>query len=56
MIVWYLYARATGHPISHMFVVMPALILSPIIGYVVSRSHPRRSRAELEDLTLWTLT
>jgi SSS family solute:Na+ symporter len=56
MITFYLYARTTEQPISHMFVVIPALVLGPIVGYLISRRSPRRPNAELQDMTLFTLT
>lgn len=56
MICWYLWSQNTERPLSHLFVVVPGLIISPVVGYLVSRRSPRRPDSELKDLTLWTLT
>ena len=55
MIVFHLVSKHWTHHLSFMFVGVPGPIIALGIGFALSRLSPRKTPAELADLTLWTM-
>lgn len=58
MISWYLYSKSNDEveSISFMYVSLPGILVPLIVGYSIALFKKPQPRANIEDLTLWTLS
>jgi Na+/proline symporter len=56
LVILYLHANNAGKPtISPFYIGASAMVVTIVVGVVLSRFGKRKSQEELDDLTLWTL-
>ena len=56
LVIFFLQATNAGREtISPFYIGASAMVVTIVVGVVLSRFAPRKPREELEDLTLWTL-
>lgn len=55
MVVWYLQSRASGQPISFLFVSVPGEVAMIVAGFLPAFWRKKLPLAKIDGLTLWTL-